>query len=80
MLLSKMIMNSLNFIDCSEVSFSHNLTIKSTTNNSRDFIFMNSIVSAMRESLIYRPTIAVILSLNNRQVSNVNDVISNFFI
>ena len=73
-------MNLLNFNDCFEVSLSHNLIIKSTTYNSRDFIFINSIISTMRESSIYKSIIVIMLLLNNKQVSNVNDIIFNFFI
>ena len=72
-------MKSLKFNDCFEVSFSHNLIIKSTTYNSRDFIFMNSIISTIRESSVCKLIIIVILLLNNKQVSNVNDVILSFF-
>ena len=77
--LSKIIMKLLKFNNCFEVSLSHDLIIKSTTCNSRDFIFMNSIVSTIRESLIYKSTIVVMLLLNNKQVSNVDDVILSFF-
>ena len=69
-----MIMKLLKFSDYCEVSLSHNLIIKSTTYNSRDFIFMNLIISAMRKSSIYKPTIIVMLLLN------MNDVIFSFFI
>ena len=80
LLLSKIIIKLLKFNDCFEVSFSHDLIIKSTTYNSRDFIFINSMISAMRELSVCKLIIIVILLLNNRQVSNVNDVIFNFFI
>ena len=73
-------MKLLKFNNCFEVSFSHNLVIKSTIYNSRDFIFINSIISAMRELLIYKLTIAIILLLNNKQISNVNEIIFSFFI
>ena len=72
-------MKSLKFNDCFEVSLSYNLIIKSITCNSRDFMFMNSIISTIRESSIYKSTIVVILLLNNKQVSNINDVIFSFF-
>ena len=77
--LSRMIMNLLKFSVCSGVSLSHNLIIKSTICNSRDFIFMNSMISTMRESSICKSTIVIMLLLNNKQVSNVDDVILNFF-
>ena len=64
--LSKIIMKSLKFSDCFEVSLSYDLIIKSTTYNSRDFIFMNSIVSTIRESLVYKSTIVIMLLLNNK--------------
>ena len=80
MLLSKIIMNLLNFSDCFEVNLSHNLIIKSTIYNSSDFIFINSMISTIRESLICRSTIIVMLLLNNKQISNINDVIFSFFI
>ena len=73
-------MKLLKFNGCFEVSLSHDLIIKSMTYNSRDFIFMNLMVSAMRESSICRSTIVIMLSLNNRQVSNVDGVILSFFI
>ena len=73
-------MKSLKFNGCSEVSLSHNLIIKSTTYNSRDFIFMNLMISAMRELSVCKLTIVIILLLNNKQVSNVDDIIFNFFI
>ena len=79
-LLSKMIMKLLKFNGCSEMSLSHNLIIKSTTYNSRDFIFMNLMISTMRESSVYKSTIVVMLLLNNKQVSNVNDIIFSFSI
>ena len=72
-------MKSLKFSDCFEVSFLHNLIIKSTTYNSRDFMFINSIISTMRELSVCKLTIAIMLLLNNKQVSNVNDIIFNFF-
>ena len=80
MLLLNVIMKSLNFNDYFEVSLSHNLIIKSTTYNSRDFIFINSIISIIRKLSVCKSIIVIILSLNNKQVSNINDVIFNFFI
>ena len=73
-------MKSLKFNDCFEVSLSYNLIIKSITYNSRNFIFINSMISTMRELLIYKLTIVIMLLLNNKQVSNVDDVIFSFFI
>ena len=61
-----MIINSLKFNDYFEMSFSHNLIIKSTIYNFRDFIFINSVISAMRELSIYKLTIVVMLLLNNK--------------
>ena len=75
-----MIMKSLKFSDCFEVSLSYNLIIKSTIYNFRDFIFMNLMISTMKELLVCKLIIAIILLLNNKQVSNVNDVIFSFFI
>ena len=75
-----MIMKLLKFNGCFGVSLSHNLIIKLTTCNSRDFMFMNSMISTMKKSSIYKSTIVIILLLNNKQVSNVNDVILSFFI
>ena len=65
-LLSKVIIKLLKFNDCFGVSLSHNLIIKSTTYNFRDFIFMNSIITTIRELLIYKLTIIVMLLLNNK--------------
>ena len=59
-------MKLLKFKDCFEVSLSYNLIIKSTIYNSRDFIFINSIISAIKELLIYKSIIVIMLSLNNR--------------
>ena len=73
-------MKLLKFSGCSEVSFLYNLIIKSTTCNSRDFMFINSIISTMKELSVCKSTIVIILSLNNKQMSNVNDVILSFFI
>ena len=72
-------MKSLKFNDCSEMSLSHDLTIKPTTCSSRDSIFMNSVVPTIKELSVCKPMIVVILSLNNRQMSNVDGVIFNFF-
>ena len=72
-----MITNLLKFRDYSGISFSHDLINNLTICNSRNFIFINSIISAIRELLIYKSTIA--LSLNNKHVLNVDDVIFNFF-
>ena len=73
-------MKSLKFSGCFEVSLSYDLIIKPTTYNSRDFIFINLMISTMRELLVYKSTIAIMLLLNNKQISNVNDVIFSFFI
>ena len=59
-------MKLLKFNNYFEVSFLHNLIIKSTTYNSRDFIFINSIISTMKESSVYKSTIVIILLLNNK--------------
>ena len=59
-------MKSLKFNDCFEMSLSHNLAIKLTTYNSRDFIFINSMISTMRELLVYKSIIVIMLSLNNK--------------
>ena len=72
-------MKSLKFNGCFEVSLSHNLIIKPTTYNSRDFIFINSMISTMRELSVYKLTITIMLLLNNEQMSNTNDVIFSFF-
>ena len=72
-------MKLLKFNDCFEMSFLHDLIIKLTIYNSRDFIFINSIISTMRESSVYKLTTVIILLLNNKQISNVNDVIFSFF-
>ena len=73
-------MKLLKFNDYFEVNLSHNLIINSTTYNSRDFTFINTIISTMKELLVYKLTIVIILLLNNKQISNVNEVIFNFFI
>ena len=75
-----MIMKLLKFNNYFKVSFSYNLIIKSTIYNSRDFIFINSIISTMRELLVCKLTITIILSLNNKQISNIDGVIFSFFI
>ena len=80
MLLSKIIIKLLKFNDCFEVSLLYNLIINSIIYNSRDFTFINSMISAIRESLIYKLTIVIMLLLNNRQVSNINEIIFSFFI
>ena len=72
-------MKLLKFSGCFEVSLSYNLIIKSTTCNSRDFIFINLIISMIRELLVYKSTIAIMLLLNNKQISNINGVIFSFF-
>ena len=79
MLLLSVIINLLKFNGCFGVSLSHDLIIRSMIYNSRDFIFINSMISAMRELSVCKLTIVVMLLLNNRQVSNVNDVIFSFF-
>ena len=68
----------MKFNGCFEVSLSHDLIIKLTTYNSRNLIFINSIISTMKKLLICKSTIAVILLLNNKQMSNIDEVIFNF--
>ena len=66
MLLLKMIMKSLKFNDYFEMSLLYDLIINLAICNSRNFTFINSIISTMRKSSIYKSTIAIILLLNNK--------------
>ena len=72
-----MITNSLKFRDYFEINFSYDLITNSAICNSRDFIFINSIILTIKELLIYR--LIIVLSLNSKYISNVDNVISSFF-
>ena len=61
-----MIIKLLKFSGYFEVSLLYNSIIKSTTYDSRDFIFINSIISTMKELLICKLTIIIMLLLNNK--------------
>ena len=73
-----MITNSLKFKNYFEINFSYNLIINSTIYNSRDFIFINSIILIIKKLLICKSII--VLLLNNKYISNVDNIIFNFFI
>ena len=72
-----MITNLLKFKDYFEISFSHNLIINLAIYNFHNFIFINSIILIIKKLLIYR--LIIVLSLNNKYISNVNNIIFNFF-